>query len=144
MNREDLVRDFVKSIDEDFEISFEDTFEVDIFDEHIFATFDKDEELDKMFLDFLQKEFGVQINMFMISLLHEIGHIMTYDDELDDDRTLTYGVLKCLYEEGKSSVEKYNDMYFRIPAEYEATAWGVQYYLENKEKCDKLIERVGV
>lgn len=144
MNREDLVRDFVKSIDEDFEISFEDTFEVDIFDEHIFATFNKDEKLDKMFLNFLQKEFGVQINMFMISLLHEIGHIMTYDDELDDDRTLTYGVLKCLYEEGKSSVEKYNDMYFRISAEYEATAWGVQYYLENKEKCDKLIEKVGV
>ena len=36
-------------------------------------------------------------------------------------------------------IEEYNDMYFHIPAEFEATAWGVQYYLKNKEKCDKLV-----
>ena len=74
-----LVRNFVRDIDPDFKVSFTNTFEVDIFDEHIYATFHKNPDLDRMFLDFLEEEFGIKINMFLISLLHEIGHIMTYD-----------------------------------------------------------------
>ena len=68
---------------------------------------------------------------------------MTYDDELDEDRTVMYEMLKCFYNEGKSSLQEYNNMYFRIPAEYEATAWGVQYYLNNKDKCDMIVKAVN-
>ena len=64
---------------------------------------------------------------------------MTYDDDMNDDRSVVYGLLKVQFDEGKANIEEYNDMYFHIPAEFEATAWGVQYYLENKEKCDKLV-----
>ena len=79
-----------------------------------------------------------------MSLLHEIGHIMTYDDDLDDTRDILYGVLKLNYKEGKSDITEYNNMYFKIPMEYDATYWGVQYYRNNKEKCDKLIRMLGV
>ena len=133
------LRKFIREIDEDFKLSFGDAFEVDIPEEEIFATFNKDEEIDKIFLKFLKKEFNIEIDMFLISLLHEVGHIMTYDDDMNDDRSVVYGLLKVQFDEGKANIEEYNDMYFHIPAEFEATAWGVQYYLENKEKCDKLV-----
>ena len=36
MLKKDLIRKFVKSIDKDFKVSFTDTFEVDIPEEHIY------------------------------------------------------------------------------------------------------------
>ena len=133
------LRKFIREIDEDFKLSFGNAFEVDIPEEEIFVTFNKDEEIDKIFLKFLKKEFNIEMDMFLISLLHEVGHIMTYDDDMNDDRSVVYGLLKVQFDEGKANIEEYNDMYFHIPAEFEATTWGVQYYLENKEKCDKLV-----
>ena len=127
------LRKFIREIDEDFKLSFGDAFEVDIPEEEIFATFNKDEEIDKIFLKFLKKEFNIEMDMFLISLLHEVGHIMTYDDDMNDDRSVVYGLLKVQFDEGKANIEEYNDMYFHIPAEFEATDWGVKYYLENKE-----------
>ena len=140
MKNKRLVRDFVKSINKDFKISFEEVFEVDIQEEHIYATFDKHKDIDDMFLNFIKDEFGTDCgNIFLASLLHEIGHIMTYDDDMDEDRDIQYGLLQLAYEED-NDVLKYNNMYFRIPAEYNATYWGIQYYRNNKEKCDKLIK----
>lgn len=144
MNKRKLVRDFVKSIDKDFKISFVNTFEVDIPEEHIYATFLRNPELDKIYLDFLENEFGEKFNMFLMSLLHEIGHIMTYDDDLNDARDIFYGMLKLNFDEDKSDITEYNNLYFKIPMEYEATYWGVQYYRNNREKCDRLIKMLGV
>ena len=138
------LRKFIREIDEDFKLSFGKAFEVDIPEEEIFVTFNKDEEIDKMFLKFLKKEFNIEMDMFLISLLHEVGHIMTYDDDMNDDRSMVYGLLKVQFDEGKANIKEYNDMYFHIPAEFEATAWGDQYYLENKEKCDKLVRILNI
>ena len=40
------LRKFIREIEEDFKLSFGDAFEVDIPEEEIFATFNKDEEID--------------------------------------------------------------------------------------------------
>lgn len=144
MLKKDLIRKFVKSIDKDFKVSFTDTFEVDIPEEHIYITFDHDKELDKMYDDFLYEQFGKRYNVFLMSLLHEVGHIMTYEDELEEGRDIIYGLLKLNYEEGKSDVAEYNHKYFLIPMEFEATSWGVWYYENHKEQCDKLIRKLGV
>lgn len=144
MLKKDLIRKFVKRIDKDFKVSFGDTFEVDIPEEHVYVTFDHAEELDKMYDDFLYEQFGKRYNVFLMSLLHEVGHIMTYEDELEDDRALRYGLLKMVFDEGKSDVAEYNHHYFLIPMEFEATAWGVEYYESHKEECDELIRKLGV
>ena len=139
-----LVRHFVKNINKDFRVSFADTFEVDIPEEHIYITFNYDKELDQMYDDFLYEQFGKRYNIFLLSLLHEVGHIITYEDELEEDRDIIYGLLKLDYEEGKSDIAEYNHKYFLIPMEFEATCWAVEYYENHKEKCDKLIKRLGM
>ena len=117
---------------------------MDIPEEHIYITFDHDKELDKMYDDFLYEQFGKRYNVFLMSLLHEVGHIMTYEDELEEGRDIIYGLLKLNYEEGKSDVAEYNHEYFLIPMEFEATSWGVWYYENHKEQCDELIKKLGV
>ena len=49
-----------------------------------------------------------------------------------------------VFDEGKSDVAEYNHHYFLIPMEFEATAWGVEYYESHKEECDELIRKLGV
>lgn len=139
-----LVRDFIKSINKDFEVEIGDAFEVDINDETVFITFNSDDDLDNLYKNFLKEEFNVEIPIFVASILHEIGHIETFDDELYESRDVVYGLLKMQYDEGNADLAEYNNMYFRIPAEYDATYWGVQYYLKNKEKCDKLAKGVDL
>lgn len=144
MSKIKLIKDFVKNINSDYRIKYGNVFEVDIPEEKIFITFQKHQKEDEMVQQFLEKEFGKRYNSFIIGLLHEIGHIETYEEELDDDRDMVYGLLKVAYEEGESSVEEFNDMYFRIPAEYNATYWGVQYYETHKKECEELIKKLNI
>lgn len=139
-----IVRNFVKDINEDYKVRYSVQFEADYYNNTVFITSKKNNELDILFNNFLEKEFGIRCNIFLISLLHEIGHLETYDEDEEEVRDVLYEILKMEHDEGESNVEEYNNMYFHIPAEYKATEWAVAYYLENKDKCDEFVERLGV
>ena len=142
--RIDYVKDFIKNIDNDFEVYESNTFEADVTQEEVYITFSDDKESQEVYLKFLKQEFGKNFNPFVISLLHEIGHIKTNDEEMLEDRDLVYGLLKMDFYNGTSSIEEYNNMYFRIPAEYAATEWAVNYYNKNKKECEKLAKNISI
>ena len=140
----DYVRDFVKKIDSDYEVCEGNVFEVDIAQEEIFITFFDSKAEQETYLKFLKQEFGKDFNPFVISLLHEIGHIKTNDDKMLENRDFIYGLLKTNFNNRVSNIEEYNNMYFRIPAEYAATEWAVDYYNKNKEECEKLAKNISI
>lgn len=96
---------------------------------------------DWVFCNFIKKRFGIDINPFLIGILHEIGHIMTYDEQLDSERSILYYLLQIDYK--SDQIEEFSDMYFQIPAEFEATKWAVNYYLSNKDFCDNFLKEIG-
>ena len=138
----DITRKFVRSIDPTITTTFiRNDFCAFISQKIINLTFDKDDCFDNMFDEFIQKHFGVSINPFLMGMLHEIGHIMTYNPQLAYERIIIYELLKIDFE-----FERFHDftnMYFAIPSEFEATRWGVEYYLSHKEPCDHFLKESG-
>ena len=88
-------------------------------------------------------EFLSNIDIFLVSLLHEVGHSETYDDLEDMDiayaddmkdmisTKLSFGVAEARRK------ELYFD-YFALPDEYAATAWAIAFIKENKSKCEQI------
>ena len=137
----DITREFVRSINPEITTTFtRNDFCAFISQKRINLTFNKD-CFDDMFDDFIQKHFGVSINPFLMGMLHEIGHIMTYNPQLAYERIIIYELLKIDFK-----FERFHDftnMYFAIPSEFEATRWGVEYYLSHKERCDNFLKEIG-
>lgn len=144
MSKIKYVKDFVKNINSEYRIKYGDIFEVDIPEEKIFITFNKHLKEDEMIQNFLKKEYGKNYNGFIIGLLHEIGHIETFEEELDEEREFIYEILRTEFNEGKSSLEEFNNLYFHIPAEYNATAWGVNYYETHLQECQELMKKLNI
>ena len=113
-------------------------------EEKIFITLNKHKEEDEMVQKFLEKEYGKRYNSFIIGLLHEVGHIETFEEDLDEERDLVYGLLKIDFNNGNSDIEKFNNMYFRIPAEYNATAWAINYYETHLQECQELAKKLNI
>ena len=101
----------------------------------------RNEAEDQVFDDFVQRKFGISVNPFLMGILHEVGHIMTFDEDLDHDRSILYFMLQINFKEERW--QEYSDMYFQIPSEFEATKWAVNYYLSHKEFCDNFLKEIG-
>lgn len=140
MDRKELVRQFVNTIDADIEVVYGDDFYVDIPEKQVTYTFLSCPETDELFDSFVKDTFQEDINIFLISLLHEIGHVKTYSEEIHQERAFLYFALQMSY--NPEQEDEYNEAYFNIPSEYNATEWGVNYYRENKEKCDEFIRQL--
>lgn len=137
----DITRKFVKSIDPEITTTFlEDDFYAISSEKIINLTF-KPSEYDSLYDDFLINHFGISMNPFLSGMLHEIGHVMTFDEQLDYERAILYKLLDIDFQ-----IERFVDftnMYFAIPSEFEATRWGVEYYLSHKTECDNFLKEIG-
>ena len=129
------IRDFINIINPDLKIKFQKwDLECDVHTDTIYIgkTFDKrTDEYFKNFCKILNPE-TVKINSFLLSILHEIGHIETWTEEDDEQKNVLYDILKTQFDEEELDNEKmaeYCDMYFKIPLEQNATEWGINYAL---------------
>ena len=102
---------------------------------------DTDEVGDELICRFVKERLGVTINPFLLGCLHEVGHIMTFDKQLDRERSIIYYLLDLDFK--MEEFEAYSYMYFQIPSEFEATKWAVNYYLSHKEFCDNFLKEIG-
>lgn len=137
----DITREFVKSIDPEITTTFlENEFYAISSEKIINLTFVPD-EFDGLYDAFLREHFGISINPFLIGMLHEIGHIMTFDETLDRERSIIYYLLDMDFDYAR--FRDFTNMYFAIPSEFEATKWGVEYYLSHKEHCDNFLKEIG-
>ena len=103
--------------------------------------FASDPEGDRLFHDFILDKFGESINPYIMGVLHEVFHIITYDENLDKDRDILYFMLQLDFQAER--YEEFTRMYFSIPSEFAATEGAVNYYLSHKEQCDNFLKEIG-
>lgn len=131
------IRKFIKEINPEIKVKFQKwDMECDVYEDTVYVgeTFDK--RTDKYFMDFVYSiDPECCGSVMMMSLLHEIGHIYTYDEDLSDEKDVLYEVLKLSYTD--EQLEEYDKMYFNIPFEKEATIWGIRFAQMNKEIVKK-------
>ena len=136
MDRLKVIEGFIKGIDPNIEVGTDDRFCVDIDGEVVYITNSLSSEEDEIWSKFLKEEFKIDYNPYVMSILHEVGHIMTFTEDLGEEREMIYFLLQMKYVDG--NFEDFNNEYFKIPMEYEATAWAVDFYRDNKELCDNI------
>lgn len=136
------IKRFIREIDKDIKVKFQKyDMECDVYEETVFIGDTYDARTDKFFMEFV-KEIRPDCNIpvLPLSILHEVGHIMTWDEDLSTDKDMTYALLKMGFEEGKkddAALKEYDDMYFRIPLELNATLWGIDFAMNNPELMKK-------
>lgn len=137
----ELIKKFVQSIDPEIKVHMSgDEFYCIISEKLINVPFVSDPEGDRLFHDFVVNRFGESINPYIMGILHEIFHIITYDENLDRDRDILYYMLQLDFKEER--YEEFTRMYFSIPSEFAATEGAVNYYLSHKAQCDNLIKEI--
>lgn len=125
------LKKYIKSINKNIKVKFGKCFECDT-DRKIVWLALKDNRLDsEMFKAWYEKHFNETLtnkDLLYISALHEVGHIMTWTQELEDERTEKYGIMKIAHQFELMSTEELNKQYFEIPMELIATRWGRNFY----------------
>lgn len=100
------------------------------------ATMRRDPVVDGWFREVCD-ELGLEWNcpMFLLSMLHELGHDETIDDftEFEWDLSSIYVALKGVMVEDDNITKESYMIYFRSPREIVATDWAVAYANEEKE-----------
>lgn len=140
------INDWVhKFIDEDIQVKKSYRFECDTDEEIIYLSNKRWTKLDEYFDKwYKQQDWYFPINYTLICILHEIGHIMTKDDDLLEQGYTLNQMYQFMYDFNAITEEELNFAYFAIPSETLATQWGVEYYRTHKQECDKLAEMVGL
>lgn len=132
-----IITQFVHKIDSSIQIDFDDDFCADVVNKIIYIESKEHLREDELMQNFVQDNFNISMNPFLMGILHEVGHIMTYNEQKDDERSILYTLLTINYDEKK--YEEYSKMYFSIPAEYEATKWAVKYYKTHQKECENFL-----
>jgi len=87
---------------------------------------------------------GEDINPTILSILHEIGHFQTFNVEEWTTRNKEVNKALDLYYDNKIDMETLNFMYWDTINEYKATQWAIDYYVNNKAKCECLAREIRV
>ena len=136
-----IIQKFIQeNIDEYIEVSSDcERFECDLEEEVIYIPTKANKEDTDMFMRFIEQEYKeYELNPIVMGILHEVGHIMMYDEDLDKAREIAALRMRLNFNNSELSLEEYNFNYFKIPAELNATNWAIDFYRNNREKCDRL------
>ena len=136
-----IIQQFIQeNIDEYIEVSSDcECFECDIEEEVIYIPTKANKEDTDMFMHFIEQEYKeYELNPIVMGILHEVGHIIMYDEDLDKAREIATLRMRLNFNNSNISLEEYNFNYFKIPAELNATNWAIDFYRNNREKCDRL------
>ena len=138
----DITREFVRSINPEITTIFEgDDFCAWSKEKIINVTFHLGHPFEHVYDTFVYRTFNISIHPFLTGVLHEIGHVMTFDEQLDRERSILYKLLDIDFDIARA--DDFATMYFNIPSEFEATRWAVNYYLSHKEHCDNFLKEIG-
>ena len=114
MKKLKVLNDFIKTINEDYEV-FEDTeFTSDWEQGEVWVCFQENKEDDQLFMDYIKNKYQIEIDTFLMSFLHEIGHLETEDEELSNSRAIELFTLEIGYDNGAITKEEYFNRYFEI------------------------------
>lgn len=136
-----MVDDFLApfGLDSDYDTDFS----YDIEEERVYFSILVAERSDRLFKEYIKKTFNFDVpSIFMISLLHEVGHAETIKDitfkQFKKDRRAKNVLIERL--EAVSKDDPAYDVifseYFDLGVEKVATQWAINYYKTNKRRCD--------
>lgn len=138
------IYEFVKNIDPSIQLALSENYCADVDEKIVFIGTEDNFEAEELMQNFIKDEFGIEMDSELLAILHEIGHIMTVNDEQLHERAILDVVLHLNWVDSTNDIDedfvKYNNLYFRLPSEYEATEWAVNYYKNHKDICDRFVE----
>ena len=140
-----ILQNFINSINDNIQVYKSNRFECDIEKEQIFVCSKEADDLDIQFMEWFknQPEY-TPINVILASILHEIGHIMTYQEQETEQRNALEKMLVFMYEENIITEKEMNFTYWDLDTERNATMWGIEYFKNNRKKCLELAEMLGL
>lgn len=120
-----LINKIVKEFDEEYSASLNEKFSADIISNEIsYAIAVKEESTDNFVKNFVERfSCAEKYNPFLLSILHEIGHLETIDEMVDD-----------ILERNSDTIT--DEEYFNLHNEKIATDW-VGFWLEDNEELAK-------
>lgn len=101
------------------------------------------EDSNRAYKTFLNKHFpDIDCNIFVWSILHEVGHHETID-EWDGDDQYEFDIKKENLEQRLVEEDEFKvcSEYYEIPDEMKATTWAAEYIREHKEEIDAFYEK---
>lgn len=139
------VKRIIKKIDKSIIVKFGRNLECEPTENRIFIAYKTNEVDRKTFMNYV-KELDPQcpFDDITLGILHEIGHIFTHDEDLEDDYNFCVELLSKLYQEKKLTDVEINEMYVRLDLEQLATQWAVDFARENELLTMELAKAVGV
>lgn len=98
----------------------------------------KIENEQKLFTEKLCQKNKIEYNYFLFALLHEIGHIQTYEFFLDNEEYVNdVELLLNLFNQGLLTHQKYIELYNNIEQEKMANDWVVDFIKNNLDMYKK-------
>ena len=130
------VKQMVKQIDKSIKVKFGKCLQCEPTENTIYVN-NKTDIIDIVtFRDYVKElNSKCKFNTLLLGILHEIGHIYTYEEQNEEEYTRDTELLSLLFKEKKLSAKQLNEFYVRLPLESNATKWAIDFAMQNKKFC---------
>ena len=138
------VKQMVKQIDKSIKVKFGKCLECEPTENTIYVN-NKTDIIDIVtFRDYVKElNSKCKFNTLLLGILHEIGHIYTYEEQNEEDYNRDTKLLSLLFKEKKLSAKQLNEFYVRLPLEANATKWAIDFAMQNKKFCKYYQNKIG-
>ena len=138
------VKQMVKQIDKSIKVKFGKCLECEPTENTIYVN-NKTDIIDIVtFRDYVKElNSKCKFNTLLLGILHEIGHIYTYEEQNEEEYTRDTELLSLLFKEKKLSAKQLNEFYVRLPLEAQATKWAIDFAMKNVKFCKYYQNKIG-
>ena len=138
------VKQMVKQIDKSIKVKFGKCLECEPTENTIYVN-NKTDIIDIVtFRDYVKElNSKCKFNTLLLGILHEIGHIYTYEEQNEEEYKRDTKLLRLLFKEKKLSAKQLNEFYVRLPLEANATKWAIDFAMQNKKFCKYYQNKIG-
>ena len=138
------VKQMVKQIDKSIKVKFGKCLQCEPAENTIYVN-NKTDIIDIVtFRDYVKElNSKCKFNSLLLGILHEIGHIYTYEEQNEEEYRRDTKLLRLLFKEKKLSAKQLNEFYVRLPLEANATKWAIDFAMQNKKFCKYYQNKIG-
>ena len=138
------VKQMVKQIDKTIKVKFGKCLQCEPTENTIYVNNKTDITDIVTFRDYVKElNSKCKFNTLLLGILHEIGHIYTYEEQNEEEYTRDTELLSLLFKEKKLSAKQLNEFYVRLPLEANATKWAIDFAMQNKKFCKYYQNKIG-
>ena len=137
------IKQMIKKIDKDIKVKFGNNLQCLPTEGIIYIGFNNSDIENITFLDFIKElDSTCQFDDLLLGILHEIGHIYTYEEDDEDDYNNNLDLLQFLYKTNLINEKQLNEAYLRLDLEQKATKWAIEFTKANPDFCKKYQRKI--